>query len=105
MTYKGHLWTPAVTTVTNMFHLPTELLLQILSFLPIRLITSLRLVSHDWDTLITENEVAVYHAAAVLHDFAKPHQQLQKSKGNDAFPLLEGVASWKELCGCIRAFS
>ena len=85
-----------------LLQLPTDILLYILSFVPVHDLFSLQLVSRQAHRLICGNEESIYHQAAVLHRFAPPEVSLEEVKRLEArnSAWLDGVRSWKELCGC-----
>ena len=97
---NGPTRTPLEIPTRTMLHIriPPELWLQVLSFLPIQSILSLRLSSQGWTKFIAANEASIYHATAILHGFAEPHKSLEQSKGIHVFPCIEDVTSWKEFC-------
>ncbi|GJJ13222.1 hypothetical protein Clacol_007473 [Clathrus columnatus] len=76
--------------------LPPELVLSILSYLPIRQLQRLCQVSKFWNLFLTTNEEKIYHAAAILHGFVPPQT---KSLDSIRMPKwLEDVHSWKAFC-------
>ncbi|KAI0263134.1 hypothetical protein BC834DRAFT_336441 [Gloeopeniophorella convolvens] len=80
--------------------LPTELSLSIFSYLNIPCLLSLRLVSRQWDTLISENEPAIFHCAAYVHQFIKSEAlslEDELSAGHPGTPW-QGSTDWKDFC-------
>lgn len=76
--------------------LPPEIILTVLSFVPLRQLQRCRLVSKSWDHFIHLNESSIYHAAAILHDFVPANASLDAKPGN--VPWHFHVNSWKNLC-------
>lgn len=79
---------------------PLDISLYVLSFLSIRDLRSLQLVSRGARSLVNDNEQTIYHQAAILHRFALSETSLEdiKSKESRRGPWLGGVESWKEFC-------
>ncbi|KAG8910904.1 hypothetical protein FRC01_006060 [Tulasnella sp. 417] len=86
--------------------LPPELILRVVSYLPIQEIVSFALVSRSFHEVVRVNEGAVYQAAAALHGFIKPAKNAESAphilstvtRIPDATGWLDDVTSWKELC-------
>ncbi|KAF8527390.1 hypothetical protein BU17DRAFT_81525 [Hysterangium stoloniferum] len=76
--------------------LPTEVILAVLSFLPLRQLQRLQQLSKLWRNFINVNESEIHHAAARLHNFIKPNANLQGAQKSHVW--LRHVRSWKDLC-------
>jgi len=88
-----------------MEQLPPELLLHILSYLPIKTIHVVQLLKTSFNTIIRENANSVYRAAASLHQFVSG----QVPKGDPVIALnhinihyfstwMDDVDDWKSFC-------
>ena len=88
-----------------MEQLPPELLLHILSYLPIRTIHAVQALSTAFNTVIHENANQVYRSAALLHQFVGG----QMLKGNFVCDLkhatrhcfstwMDDVEDWRSFC-------
>lgn len=79
---------------------PLDISLYVLSFLSIRDLRSLLLVSRSARSLIDENEQTIYHQVAILHHLVSPEASFEdiklKESRRDAW--LGDVETWKELC-------
>ncbi|KAG8951103.1 hypothetical protein FRC04_006762 [Tulasnella sp. 424] len=85
--------------------LPPEILIRVLSYLPLQAINSFSLVSKFCHDVVSTNENAIYQAAATFHDFIEsPKQQsrlpllTEVVNRPDATGWMDNVTSWKELC-------
>lgn len=85
--------------------LPPEILIRILSYLPLQAINSFNLVSKFCHDVVSTNDNAIYQTAATFHDFIEsPKQQVRLPlltevvNRPDAIGWLDNVTSWKELC-------
>ncbi|KAG8925209.1 hypothetical protein FRC02_009857 [Tulasnella sp. 418] len=76
--------------------LPTEVLLQALSHLPIQDIHTFKAINRSCKDVVGENEGSIYHAAAILHGFVTESTSLQKATHNETW--LNGVSNWKAFC-------
>ncbi len=78
-----------------MISFPAELVLQILSHVPIRTLNSLRLVCHQLKNIIQAQESSIYRNAAILHGYVPFDAHYDK-----IYPprSLVGVDGWKSLC-------
>ncbi|KAF8518609.1 hypothetical protein JB92DRAFT_2712245 [Gautieria morchelliformis] len=76
--------------------LPPEVILTILSFIPLRQLYRFLLVSKSWNTFILLNESSIYRAAAVLHGFIPANTKLHDADVSDV--RITHVDSWKDLC-------
>ena len=79
--------------------LPVELSLAVLSYLPLSTLCSLSSLSREWLEFISENKSAIFHKAAVLHEYIDPETLLLE----DALSMRvnnpwRGVADWKDFC-------
>jgi len=89
-----------------MEQLPPELLLYILSYLPIRNIHTVQAVSTSFNTLIKENVNQVYRSAASLHQLAggqalpqgDPISALKHITRHYFSTWMDGVEDWKSFC-------
>ncbi|KAA1477050.1 hypothetical protein DENSPDRAFT_884770 [Dentipellis sp. KUC8613] len=78
---------------------PPELVLGIVSYLPLQSIASFYLVSRRCRDLISNNESSVYHWAALLHHFIPSSRvQLAEVLIDHRGKLWDSVTSWKEFC-------
>lgn len=85
--------------------LPPELLIRVLSCLPIQDVVSFGLISRSFLEVVRVNEGPIYQAAAALHGFIEPAENastpplLSKAiRIPDATGWLDDVTSWKEFC-------
>lgn len=76
---------------------PPEIILAILSFLPLRQLQRFLLVSKNWNDFVHSNESSIYHAAAILHDFIPANLYLPDAKVSDV-PWITNINTWKDLC-------
>ncbi|KAF4562491.1 hypothetical protein EYR40_004692 [Pleurotus pulmonarius] len=78
-----------------MISFPAELVLQILSLVPIRTLNSLRLVCHQLKNIIQAQEASIYRNAAILHGYVPFDAHYDK-----IYPprSLVGVDGWKAFC-------
>ncbi|KAI0338343.1 hypothetical protein BDW22DRAFT_706508 [Trametopsis cervina] len=83
------------------FTLSPDLTLYTLSFLPLRDICRLYLVSRSIRNFLLHHEDALYHQLAILHRFAVSGVSLEDTKAAEISRgghHLKGVKSWKDLC-------
>ncbi|TDL20554.1 hypothetical protein BD410DRAFT_366995 [Rickenella mellea] len=78
--------------------LPTESVVNILSFFLIHQIHRLQLVSRAWNLFIRTNESIIYGECAILHRFTQAGVLLCDARGSDLGPWLDDLKSWKDLC-------
>ena len=79
--------------------LPAELILRILSYLPVQSLRTLRLASRSWNTFFVEHESTIYHHAAVIHRFIDSvHQLLPDAKAAHPLKFLQDVPDWYHYC-------
>lgn len=79
--------------------LAPELVLVILSYLPLPSLAKAHIVSKHWHEFLDAQESAIYRAAAILHKFIPPgHILLEEAKLRGRSGWLESVTTWKELC-------
>ncbi|KAJ7292712.1 hypothetical protein C8J57DRAFT_1266839 [Mycena rebaudengoi] len=82
-----------------MLHLPTELVLSILRFLPLATLARLQTTSREWNTFFKVNHSSIYHNAAVLHGFipsaSTVYSELDTIVSRRA---LAGVVDWRSFC-------
>ncbi|OAX37699.1 hypothetical protein K503DRAFT_719361 [Rhizopogon vinicolor AM-OR11-026] len=75
-----------------MLHLlPTEIALQIASYIPLQSLYQVSLVSREWHSLIADNSRTVYRNAAILHHFVL-HADLQAESS------CREQRDWTQLC-------
>lgn len=87
-------------------NLPPELVLRILSYLPVQALRALRLTSRGWNIFFLKNESTIYHHAALLHRFIDSiHTLLSEAKEAHPLAFLQDVPDWYEYCesGLLRA--
>src|SRR6266702_75911 len=86
--------------VTVMLHvLPTEVTLSVLSHLPIPSLLSLRLLSRQWLHFFTTNQSAIFHRAALLHEYIQPETlSLEDALSMNTGQPRAGSTSWKDFC-------
>ena len=78
--------------------MPPELALDIISYIPVHQIPSLRLVDFAWKHFVDVNENHIYRSAAIYHSFASPGSSLDHVIGEKTISTwLGGIASWKVL--------
>ncbi|KAJ7201353.1 hypothetical protein GGX14DRAFT_371259 [Mycena pura] len=81
-----------------MLHLPVDLIISILSYLPLSTLGSLASLSREWNKFIQLNDSVVFHNAANLHGFAPlafVYADLENTLSRRA---LAGVSDWKSFC-------
>ncbi|GBE81288.1 hypothetical protein SCP_0310150 [Sparassis crispa] len=79
--------------------LPTELVLNILSYLPLQSLFSLQLTSHFWLSFIQANESTVYRQAALVHNYsASADASLPDAKATHLGDFVVDVHTWKLYC-------
>lgn len=78
--------------------LPTELGLNTLSYLGVRDLRNVQLVSRSWRSLFVENEDSIYRHAASVHALT-PSPDISLGEAKDVSPpcSMHGVNSWKGL--------
>jgi len=84
-----------------MLHLPIELSLSVLSYLPLPTLCSLPTLSRQWFNLFSANQSTIFHNAAVLHGYIQSEiisldDALSAYKGSP----WDGTADWKDFCKC-----
>ena len=78
-------------------HLPPELCLETIAYLPIPDLSALQLVSRSWRDLIREHEDVLYHQAAFQHRFINPlDTTLERAK--EYLGEQTSATRWKLLC-------
>lgn len=81
-----------------MFNLPTELVLNVLSYLPFASLCRLQVVSKSWNEFCTLHESTIYRNAAYLHAYIpRPSTMLSELGSLYSQRALKGVQSWKDL--------
>ena len=78
--------------------LPIELGLKTLSYLGVRDLRNVQLVSRSWRCLLVANEPSIYRHAAVIHELT-PVPDISLDEAKDVSPpcSMHGVNSWKGL--------
>ncbi|KAG8922774.1 hypothetical protein FRC02_011619 [Tulasnella sp. 418] len=76
--------------------LPAELILKVLSYLPIQDIHAFQFLNHRCHDVVAANEGGVYRAAAIVHRFVTEATMLEEATRNESW--LHNVSSWKVLC-------
>ncbi|KAI0653989.1 hypothetical protein C8Q70DRAFT_548859 [Cubamyces menziesii] len=84
--------------------LPPELVLRILSYLPLQSLGNVRLVSRSWNEFCVTNQCTIYHEAAVLHKFVSCIEMpLTEARETYAKGSLKDASDWYEYCRrCLR---
>ena len=92
--------------VLQMLNLPTELALNILSYLPFNSLSRLQSVCKSWSEFCTLHESTIYRNAACLHTYI-PHPTTMLTELSSLYSqrALEDVKTWKDLCMCSNQMS
>ena len=79
--------------------LPTEVTLSVLSNLQIPSLLSLSVLSRQWFNFFATNQSAIFHTAALLHEYIQPGILLLEDalSVNTGTPWA-GSTSWKDFC-------
>ncbi|KAI0827874.1 hypothetical protein BC628DRAFT_1317525 [Trametes gibbosa] len=78
---------------------PTELLLRILSFLPLQSLRNVRLLARRWNDFVLTNEFTIYHHAALLHNFVDSIDTLlPEAREARSLQFLYNVPDWYHYC-------
>ncbi|KAJ7455901.1 hypothetical protein B0H11DRAFT_2066218 [Mycena galericulata] len=82
-----------------MLHLPVELVISILKYLPLSTLSNLLSTSREWNNFFQVNQSILYHNAAVLHGFT-PSTSVVYSDLTSILSRrsLTGVTDWKSFC-------
>ncbi|KAN0127091.1 hypothetical protein V8E53_015109 [Lactarius tabidus] len=83
-----------------LYDLPPEVMLDVLSHLPIPSLLSLRLLSRQWSDFVTAHQSVIFHGVALYHGYVSPGTGLEDVLSvtrNMGRPLVEAM-SWKDLC-------
>ena len=87
----------------NMLNLPTELALNILSYLPVNSLSRLRSVCKSWNEFCILHENTIYRNAASLHTYIpSPTTMLNELESLYSQRAMEDVKTWKDLCMCFN---
>ncbi|KAH9856033.1 hypothetical protein C2E23DRAFT_563426 [Lenzites betulinus] len=79
--------------------LPTELILRVLSFLPLQSLRNVRLLARRWNAFVVENEFTIYHHAALLHNFVDSIDTLlPEAREARSLQFLHDVPDWYQYC-------
>ncbi|CDO77035.1 hypothetical protein BN946_scf184403.g10 [Trametes cinnabarina] len=79
--------------------LPIELVLRILSYLPVQSLRSVRLTARRWNQFFVANESTIYHHAAFLHDFVDSLGiLLPEARQSRYLKFLKDVPDWYTYC-------
>ncbi|KAJ7110343.1 hypothetical protein C8R43DRAFT_164647 [Mycena crocata] len=82
-----------------MLHLPAELVISILQYVPLSTLGNLLSTSRAWNNFFEVNQSTLYHNAAVLHGFIPSASVLYSSLGTAlSRRSLTGVSDWKSFC-------
>ncbi|KAK7063753.1 F-box domain-containing protein [Favolaschia claudopus] len=81
-----------------MLHLPAELVIAILRYIPLSTLTSLPSVSREWQSFCQVNESNLYHNAAILHGFVSSSVVYSELATTLSRRALAGVSGWKSFC-------
>lgn len=95
-------------TIMVLSRLPPEIVLYLLSYLPISSLSQLYSVSRTWNTFLLHHEATIYHRAAFLHGFIDGDSaSLESVKSSNKYSerVLADVDSWKKLCTYISSLS
>ena len=79
-----------------LYGLPTEVTLNVLSYLPMPSLLSLSLLSRQWSDFFAEHKSEIFHCAALYHGYIPPGTSYLKD-ANGGRPLA-GWTSWMDLC-------
>ena len=86
-----------------MLNLPTELALNILSYLPVNSLSRLRSVCKSWNEFCILHENTIYRNAASLHTYIpSPTTMLNELESLYSQRAMEDVKTWKDLCMCFN---
>ncbi|KAH9038564.1 hypothetical protein EDB85DRAFT_2141791 [Lactarius pseudohatsudake] len=82
-----------------LYGLPAEVMLNVLSHLPIPSLLSLPILSRHWLDFFTANRSVIFHGAALYHEYIKPGSMLLEDalSVNTGRPWT-GSTSWKDFC-------
>lgn len=78
--------------------LPPEIVLYILTYLPLQSLNSLRQTSKSWNQRFNENEPYIYRNAAYHHDFLPSTELSLEDAVKQCGKIVEGVTTWLALC-------
>ncbi|KAI0365572.1 hypothetical protein BV20DRAFT_1038856 [Pilatotrama ljubarskyi] len=79
--------------------LPTELVLRVLSYLPLQSLRNVRLIARRWNDFFTTNQSTIYHHAALLHHFVDSLDTLlPQAKEARCLKFLQDVPDWYQYC-------
>jgi hypothetical protein len=82
-----------------MDELPVELILKILSYLPIPSLSSFQLTSRRYHTVVCTNESYLYHNAALQHRFIQSEEATLAGVKPSIPRRLQGhINGWKSYC-------
>ncbi len=89
--------------------LPEELLLQILSYLPVQSLAAVERLNHLVYSLVRDHANLLYQSAACRHSFVKATEYLNlpleiglaKVSGTGVTKWLEDCKSWKDVCASL----
>ena len=86
-----------------MLNLPSELTLNILSYLPFNSLSRLLSVCKSWSEFCILHENTIYRNAACLHTYIpRPTTKLDELSSMYSQRALEDVKTWKDLCMCFN---
>ena len=82
-----------------LYGLPTEVTLNVLSYLPIPSLLSLTLLSRQWSDFFTEHKSTIFHGAALYQGYIPPGTSyLEDALSANGGKPLAGSTSWMDLC-------
>jgi len=87
------------SSVQRLRRLPVELVLEILSYLPVQSLHSFQSTSQHWNQVVRQNQSCLYHNVAVLHRFIPSTQStLSDLSLTQSQRLLGNCDDWKTFC-------
>ncbi|KAJ7045001.1 hypothetical protein C8F04DRAFT_1067345 [Mycena alexandri] len=81
-----------------MLHLPVELVIGVLKYLPLANFSNLMSASREWNDFFQVNQSVLYHNAAVLHGFTPPSIIYSELETVLSRRSLAGVHDWRSFC-------
>ncbi len=80
---------------------PSEIVLHILSYLPVSSLAQLHVVSQAWNVFLLQHQTTIYRHAAFLHGFIDDDSATFLSaevRKRYATKVFDNLNSWKDLC-------
>lgn len=93
--------THCLATAMALSSFPSEIVLHILSYLPVSSLAVFHVVSRPWNAFLLQYQATIYRHAAFLHGFIDNDSSLFLStewRKKYATRVLENLSSWKDLC-------